>query len=81
MLPIGQLLWEEGADVVQDLPAACKRRETYNLDGILRQIQSQRSKSEWRRRVEDGVTRRRLARVARLFNPRLYDEAKKKTGP
>jgi len=45
MLPIGQLLWEKELMSYKTYPPL-QAPETYNLDGILRQIQSQRSKSE-----------------------------------
>jgi arylsulfatase len=45
MLPIGQLLWEKELMSYKTYPPL-QAPETYNLDGILKQIQSQRSKSE-----------------------------------
>ena len=45
MLPIGQLLWEKELMSYKAYPPL-QAPETYNLDGILRQIQSQRAKGE-----------------------------------
>ena len=45
MLPIGQLLWEKELMSYKTYPPL-QAPETYNLDGILRQIQSSRAKGE-----------------------------------
>ena len=39
MLPIGQLLWRKGTDVVQDVPAAAGAGDLQPGTGILKQVQ------------------------------------------
>jgi arylsulfatase A-like enzyme len=45
MLPIGQLLWEKELMSYKEFPPL-QAPETYNLDGILKQVQSARAKGE-----------------------------------
>ena len=45
MLPIGQLLWEKELMSYKPFPPL-QAPETYNLDGILRQIQQARTKGD-----------------------------------